>query len=245
VIGLAVLLGLCCAAAPARAEYVKGNWTHASPYLTLNVTYDPAGAAGPYNYDGVLTGRYHWSKTEGDATWLGSSFWTYCIEITQQIDNPVNFTVKEVEKTPDPAYAPGGMGLDKANRLREYWGRNFSSNFTSVQAAAFQLGIWEIVFDGSGTSDPTKYDAGAGEFYVRNAGTPGTNAYNARVLANTWLRGLTGDTKYYEYGLVSLSSPYDQDQIAVRPTPAPSGLLAGLLGLGGMAGYLWRRRKAA
>lgn len=116
--------------------------------------------------------------------------------------------------------------------ISEFWGRYRNSITNDVTAAAFQIGLWELAFDG-GTS------LSAGGFQLTNASTV------IRNTAQTWLSSLDG-TGPLANGLLVLvdkkGGPNVQDLIVQQvPEPASLGLLgAALAGL-----FLVRRRKAA
>jgi hypothetical protein len=225
---LLVASTLALTAAPARAGFTA-RWVDANPDLTLTVLYNNQ------PYQNVLVGRYLWDRTGGDPIdFVGSNgtrFWTYCTELTQEIRNPVAFNVVQVEQAPNPGIL-GGMGSVKADMLRQYFALHYSDSFTHAQAAAFQLGIWEIVFDNSGSLDVT-----SGNFQLSTSNT------TVRDLANGYLTGITGSLSGLTASqmtianqLVALSSPDDQDQLTlhrdhVRPVPAPPGPVLAATGL--------------
>jgi hypothetical protein len=218
------------------------NWTSANPALVLNVSYN--GQA----YNNVLVGQYNWTRTGGDPIDFvgsnGTTFWTFCTELTQTISNPVTFTVVGVEQAPNPGI-PGGMGSVKADMLRQYFALNYSSSFTNQQAAAFQLGIWEIVFDNSGT-----LDVSSGDFKLTTSNATVRNLANSYLAGiNGNLSGLTASQMTVASQLIALSSPTSQDQLTFRnfhTTPAPPSLVLAVTGLiPSLALRRFRRRPTA
>jgi hypothetical protein len=255
-------LALVVLAGPADAGFVA-TFNNASPALNLRVVFDPDGGStnNAILNATVQVGQYNWTVAGGDApTWLAPNFWTFCIEVSDTFASPVTFNPDQLENAPQQGSGAGNgettfngaMGGNKADRIREFWGRHFHGGFTNLQAAAFQLGLWEIIFDNDGV--PAGLDSngrpdflGTGDLRL---GLSDTTHTNARLLANQWLGAVDGSGPR-EYGLVALVS-YDpnnpngsnseQDQIVVRPVPEPTSLMLSAVGLAGFAGVAWRRR---
>jgi len=127
--------------------------------------------------------------------------------------------VISLNEAPLPPLYGSPMGTAKANSIRELWGRNFASSWTTGEnkqmAEAFNVAIFEILYETDQTWDVT---SGAG-FHV------GADVEQA-VLANTWLNQLNGNTSYFANNLVSLSTTSGQDFLVQVPEPASLFLLA-------------------
>ena len=180
----------------------------------------------PVRTQTVWAGMFHMTGDQG----VGD-FMAFCVDLAQALGNPGQV----VEEQP----------LLFSQGIRDNIDKLFSSVIgdstmgavidTSLKAAGFQVALWEIVYETSGT-----FDAGVGDFWIYG------NA-EAKAQANTYLSGLTGapmgkqDLTYY-------FSDSNQDLVTGEPAPDPVPVpAAGLLimtGLGALAA-LRRRRKAA
>jgi hypothetical protein len=139
----------------------------------------------------------------GQFAWAG--FNSFCVEIGQSI-SPGLHTF--------PTRAPlASSGLANAGLVADFW-RSYgpkTTGFTSVtDAAAFQLGIWELISDG-----PSR-NLKSGSFQV------GASASPAVARAESWLNG-TGTPAPSAGGpavsLYVLQHPTRQDQVVWEPLP--------------------------
>ena len=150
---------------------------------------------------------------EGTTDWLA-----FCIDLFQTYHMPTDF---------DVVAAPGGAGSPFFQRLDKLYTSYFAGVDTSVEAAAFQIAIWEILYDGS-------LNLGDGEFRLVEVG----DAVLSQV--NAYLTGLDQQTGG-GYAFTFLKNETYQDLVIASPVPLPAGalLLLGALGAMGVA-----RRKA-
>jgi hypothetical protein len=225
---------------PALADFgtVKLNELSTSPGLggfTI-VTQGFTGGIG-----GVLAGQYNFDIQLGSGAPVNippdiTSYtqlpeWGFCIEM--QLSSPGtyrDYSIKNLQDAPitaGPSYIP--MGDTKADYIRELWADHFDDVVSNTTAAAFQLAIWEIVYEQNTNEDGevvwnvnSTLGADATGFRVTAGST------DARNLANTWLWGLDG-TGPMVNNLYAYSAPNYQDY--VFQVPVPAAILLGILGL--------------
>ena len=153
----------------------------------------------PANPGGRFVGQFFWNGPG-----FKSSF---CVEIGRSISPGLHtFSTR----------APlASSGLANAGLVADFWrsyGPTTLSGFTSVtDAAAFQLGIWELISDG------TSRDLKSGSFQVGSSASP------AVARAASWLTG-TGTPAPSAGGpavsLYVLQHPTKQDQVVWEPAPS-------------------------
>lgn len=146
----------------------------------------------------------------GDFPGLQGEFTAYCAELDQNLNTGVEFcwTPGPVRAAPSSA---GGMGLARADLVRELYGRFYAALDTADQKAAFQVAIWELIYD-PGT------DVLHGGFRV---------ADNPVVagLAQGYLDALSGNPDQRDPSVFALLNNCVQDLLVV-PTPGALALLA-------------------
>jgi hypothetical protein len=171
-------------------------------------------------------GCFNWTKTGGTYGGVSGTFDAFCLELTETVQEPNSYTYKVVS----PVVAPDGDGLftfplgaTGADQMSELFGR-FRPTLNTLDpnsCAAFQLAVWEIVYD------PNLILNGLGDSL--QIGAP------AGVLAQAqgYLNAINGNGP--RMTLDAFTNPTAQDQIV----PVP-GTLA-LLGLGGLVAGRRRR----
>lgn len=199
----------------AGASMVTATFNSVGPSEIVTVTLN-AGA----NTQQVHSGLMNWTRTGGDYTGVGTNFWTFCTEITENVGPGGSYTFNVMAPEFAPNTAP--MGAARAALLSELFGRYIGSvNFgSSTDMSAFQMAVWEVAYDNG-------VDLASGDFQV----TAG-NAIS-RALAQSYLNSLDGSGP--QVIVDALVNAGRQDQVV--PTP---GALA-LLSLAGLAGARRRR----
>jgi hypothetical protein len=196
-----------------------------------------SGGAGSGDLIGAtVAGRLSWSvqSVTGDANpySAGQTLYTFCTEVNQYVGLGQTYTYDLISAAQAPLSNP--MGETAANALGSLFGAYYETavNGTNAQAAAFQIAVWEIVYEMADAVEGLEdLNVNTGEFRVIAGAT-------ARAQANSWLASLAGllvDGQILGFGNLS-----GQDQLAlgalagggVVPLPAPVMLAGfGLLGL--------------
>lgn len=223
----AVLSVLAVTAAAGSASATGPDITATFNGIIPNVPITWSVNGGGINNPGAA-GCFSWTKTGGTYTGVSGNFTGFCLELTETIQEPNSYTYKVVslDLAPDGG-DPGGftfpLGPVGADQLSEMWAAWYPSLDSSdpVECGAFQLAIWEIVYDGNliinGLGDSLQFGA----------------APAVLALAQTYLTVIDGVGP--RASLDALTHPTAQDQVV----PVP-GTLA-LLGLGGL--IAGRRRR--
>jgi hypothetical protein len=196
--------------------------------------------------EGVYTGVYMLDKTDGageGSIWPNGPIGGFCIELHEPAqDESLTYDVVMPEEVYN-SYLGQAIGAEKADYLRELWGRHFDPDwvgdgpFSSQQdsdAAAFATAVWEIIYEDLPQS-PLEWDVTidstpcSGGFYAKNVDA---------TTANSWLHSLTGcgpkaDLRAFVYDGA-------QDYLVQVPEPATIALF----GIGGVLSLL-RKRKIA
>jgi len=223
---LSVVLACGTLASMASAvDTVRATFNSVAPNTSCEFSADFGGT-----WKGTLAGGMNWTRDgvmPGSYAGLQGDFRTFCIEVTQNVafGNSYEYHVVNTENAPtvDPTFSLP-MGAFKAGQLSELFGRFYSGLTTGSDYGAFQMAVWEIVYEVAQT--PLNVDNG--RFQIRNAASE-------QAMANTMLGALTGQGPMMN--LLALTSREFQDQVFV-PTP-------GALALAGMGGLLISRRRRA
>jgi hypothetical protein len=188
-----------------------------TPALAQNVT-----ISSPDYNGGARAGLYRLTGSDGFGDFLA-----FCVDLAKNMGNGKTYNLA-------PALF-GGATLDNIDRL---YTSVYSTVDTALEAAGFQVALWEIVSDTA-----TGFDLSSGDFAVSG------NA-NAAAQAQGYLDGLA-QAQTGGYTIDFLTSGNSQNLVtgkvapppAVNPVPLPAAGWMLLAGFGGLFG-LRRGRKS-
>ncbi len=179
-----------------------------------------------HNIDGTLD----------NGTVLSGTYTTFCTELTEYVNWGTNpFEAVDLEQAPES----GPMGAMKAQAITDIYAYaggdqllSSAEGGTANFASAFQIAIWEIVYDYDGTE--ASLDVAAGNLVIKSSNySPlysGVSAHVDNLLGAIGLNASIDD-------LFAISADGFQDQIVIVPLPAPL-----MLGCAGLALVAVRRR---
>jgi hypothetical protein len=157
----------------------------------------------------------------------GPSFAAWCVDIYSFLNT--SSSGASYSLTPGTSFYSGSPAVVTAlERL--------ASNYlglvdTKAESGAFQLAVWEIVYEKSGT-----YSLGTGNFRVTSASD------GARTLANTWLANLGTGTPTMTLSV--WSSANSQDLAVFGPSPIPEPEIYAMMAVGlGLLGFARRQKQ--
>jgi hypothetical protein len=236
--GVAVVLVLALSAARAEAGFnatLNSVTTNNGNYVTVTVQ----NTNTPNFGENVIAGQLNWTATSavGGLTGAGNRFGTFCIEIPRDVYLGSTFTLAQTDLTALPTSGPS-LTVPKVAQIQALWAASRGSLATGTDYAAFQLAIWEIVYENGSTYNVS---AGQGNFTARNnaAVTAKANQYLQTVNGSQFVNGVlvNNGTELARANVVGFRVTQNgagdyQDQIAeIAPTPAPPALVLVLSGL--------------
>lgn len=220
------------------AAALVGATSFAANASTLNVTYQDDGTAfgseglrqvvkigsddpGLGLYEGLV---YAGEFKLNEATTLGN-FAAFCIDLMQTLKNPDVYTLKN-----------DLLSSDVVSNIDKLFTSAYATVTTSLNAAAFQVALWEIVYD-TGTAGGFDLDSGNFLTMLTDGGVERNEA--VEVAAENLLQGLA-TAQMGGYNLTFLHSEAGQDLVTASPVPLPA---AGWMLIAGVGGLVAMRRK--
>ena len=171
------------------------------------------------------------SAGEFTGLWNGNSFSAMCVDVMHDLSFGTTYT-NYTAMTP-VAYGFSATQVGLFNRL--YTDYYATSHTNGVNAAAFQIAVWEITYDGNGA-----LNHGADAFKLGSGGNT-----TAKTTAASWLSSLTPlATSAWTFTVLdSRGDSATQDLLVAIPVPEPETYALLLAGLG-LLGFVARHRKA-
>lgn len=215
-----------CVGGSAKADVVT-TFIGVNPSQPVNVSATQNGTTRAI--DGTPAGAFNFVVINDGGTGLGPTFRSFCGDFFQDVAVGQNYTFTPVPFADLPDV---GGNATKISKVQELYDRYYDVATTSESAAAFQLALWEILYD------PTTTNLSSGNFVATNPG--GATSIG---VAQSWLN-VIGDSSIPDparrYNLTGLLSLTGQDQIVptTEPVPGPAGVV--LLSIGAV-GLIVRR----
>ena len=186
----------------------------------------------------TTTGMFSFTRTGGTQVGIpNGTLYGYCIEPREFVSAGTTYTY-DFTNLDMGATNIGGMGVAKADLLRELYGRFYpviGAPIDAMHASAMQIATWEIVRENSGTLN------------VFTGNVVYQNPQNAAslALAQTYLAALNG-TGPRASGLYAMTAVGAQDIIVQVTSEAPEPVEFATTGIALIAlAMMWRRRQAA
>lgn len=213
------------------------------------IDYVGLGKAEVVSVGGVRTinawaGELNWIWLTGQPDGLPKSFYSYCVDLTNNATDPQGVTVRPT----DELITATTNGAQKAAWLFNTYAatiRSTASSAGNAMAAGLQLAIWEVLYDN--VYNLTAAPSASNQFYA-------TTTYTSSAALNygtTYLNALTASANSYlsadavwidaNNATYGLAGGPGQDQIT-HAVPEPASLV--LLGSGLLAVMVARRKKA-
>ncbi len=227
----AILAALAIAAGSAAADTVRMEFDSTGSGRNVRVS---LGSSTINCFAGQLVHTF--SNGNGAAAGLTGNYITFCSDFAQSVSTSGStYTVSGIQNLP----GSGPMGAAKMHAIYDMYAAAGGSQMGSDadMAAAFQLAIWEVIYDYD-PSSAGSLNLASGTLKARS--TSGSALSSAIATRAASLFSAIGSNAA-QTGLMGFTSSSFQDQILqLQLVPVPLAAVAGLAGLG-IVGYTRRR----
>jgi len=219
----AIAAAALLSAQPAWADTLK----YLGPAFGGYVTTSGVVASPPAITSSPAAGGFLMQNTSAPGS---GSFLAWCLDVQGFLTSPATYSL-----IAGTAFYTGAVGAMKVDALERFATALLPSVNTKMESGAFQLALWEIVGESSGS-----YTLDSGNFVV------GAASNGAKELAQTWLTNLNSGA--YSANAMTLGVWKDvggRTQDLGLFTPAiPEPEIYAMMGIGlGLLGWAARRRK--
>jgi hypothetical protein len=217
------------------ASVLAGLWATGASAAPITVNYTGfADGSAQGGIAGVRTatvqaGEFSFNVTENGGVFWDSVLEAFCIDVTTNLvqANGVQYDL----------VAASSLGATRLSLIGNLYDNYAATLSGSVQSAAFQLALWEIIYDYGGA-----LNLNAGSFKA-------TSSFDgARALASTWLSGLSASyvSSNYDFYVLEAISPAKNQRLLtaqLRPVQVPEPATLAILGTGLLLCGVMRRRR--
>lgn len=222
-IGAGILLSLCSLAASAGPISVQ--------FTGFSQGYQAGSIYGERNAS-VAAGQFQFNVLNNGGVYWDTVLKAYCIDVTTNL-----ITGSTAQYNLISPLSSGRIDSQQLSLISSLFDQRAGSVTSSANSAAFQLALWEIIYD------PASLQLGNGpDFWSNSFG-------GSKGIAQSWLDGLDKSGGYssssYEFHVLQPHGAANQTLLTARQVSVPEPGTLGLLGAGLVACLLVNRRRIA